>query len=512
MIRRLSSTLLCLFIFSISSAQHDAQRDAMIALHRGDGSGYAEEFINPRADAGRVESHVIAMMRALSIGDTDEAIKRAEGGLAAGLNPARLWAGGSEWLAELRAHPRFESLPGVSDVPAVIHGPMLGAVTDTSAKTWIRLRESGTVRGRVGEQTTEPFTADQPGAYAAVIDWVGLDPATRYDVVIEKETAEGWIEIASVGFDTHPPADEGAVFEVAFGGGAGYIPEWERMWDTIRGFEPEAMLMLGDNVYIDDPTQPETQWYCYHRRQSLPEWRRLIAEVPIYSIYDDHDFGDNDCMPGPAIDKPAWKRPVWEVFRSNWANPGYGGGDQNPGCWYHFAIADVEFWMLDGRYYRHRESKSMLGPVQREWLLKGLAASQATFKVIVSPVPFTPGIKPGSLDPWDGYPEEREAIFDHIADERIEGVFLVAADRHRTDLRRIDRDDAYPLYEFESSRLTNRHTHGVVETEGLIWGYRDQCSFGLIEFDTIGESAQARFRCINIDGEEQEEFLLDRSL
>ena len=59
---------------------------------------------------------------------------------------------------------------------------------------------------------------------------------------------------------------------IAFGGGAGFTPQYERMWTTIDGHNPHALLLLGDNVYIDDPTHPLTQRYCYYRRQSQPEW------------------------------------------------------------------------------------------------------------------------------------------------------------------------------------------------------------------------------------------------
>ena len=83
---------------------------------------------------------------------------------------------------------------------------------------------------------------------------------------------------------------------------------------------PDEFLMLGDNVYIDDPTHPLTNHYCYYRRQSRPEWRRFTATTGIYSIYDDHDFGLNDCVPGAEIEKPAWKRTVWDTFRQNWVN------------------------------------------------------------------------------------------------------------------------------------------------------------------------------------------------
>ena len=67
---------------------------------------------------------------------------------------------------------------------------------------------------------------------------------------------------------------------------------------------------------------------------------------------------------------------------------------------------------------------------------------------------------------------EREEIFAFLEEHAIEGVFLIAADRHRTDLRVTRRPDAYDLYEFESSRLMDRHTHAIVKTPGLIWGSR----------------------------------------
>ena len=52
-------------------------------------------------------------------------------------------------------------------------------------------------------------------------------------------------------------------------------------------FNPIATLLLGDNVYIDDPEHQFTQLYCYYRRQSRPEFRRYVATNGIFSIYDD---------------------------------------------------------------------------------------------------------------------------------------------------------------------------------------------------------------------------------
>ncbi len=164
------------------------------------------------------------------------------------------------------------------------------------------------------------------------------------------------------------------------------------MWDTIGGFAPDALLLLGDNVYIDDPESPVMQRYTYHRRQSRPEWRRLIASTPVFTIWDDHDFSTNDSWGGPLVDVPAWKLDhSWPIFVENWANPPYAGGREQPGCYYAFSCGDVDFIMLDCRYYRTDPSgpqPSMLGPVQLAWLKQQLLRSDGTFKVICSSVPW----------------------------------------------------------------------------------------------------------------------------
>ena len=247
-----------------------------------------------------------------------------------------------------------------------------------------------------------------------------------------------------------------------------------------------------------------TQHYCYYRRQSQSEWRSLVATTSVYSIYDDHDFGTNDCIPGAEIESSKWKREVVEVFKENWNNPSYGGGEETPGCWYEYYIGDVHFIMLDGRYYRDLENGSMLGTVQKEWLFGVLASSKGKFKIIASPVPWSPGVKPGSKDTWDGFPEEREEIFSFIEEQQIDGVLLMSADRHRSDLRRIKRLNTYDLYEVMSSRLTNVHTHDLLENakgSEFIMGYNMKCSFGLIEFNTQLEDPQVKYSIVNIDNE-----------
>ena len=105
-----------------------------------------------------------------------------------------------------------------------------------------------------------------------------------------------------------------------------------------------------------------------------------------------------------------------------------------PGCYFTHKYGDhVEFFFLDTRYYREPSMPQMLGSEQLAWFKAKLKASKAAFKVICSSVPMPPCVKPGSKDTWDGHVAEREGIFKFIADEKLDGVFVLAANRHRSD-------------------------------------------------------------------------------
>ena len=306
------------------------------------------------------------------------------------------------------------------------------------------------------------------------------------------------------------PSDK---FTIAFGGGAGYVPKNERIWDTIGAIDPRALLLLGDNAYIDDPATPEMQLFHYYRRQSQPEWSKLAKQVPIYAIWDDHDFTTNDGWGGPAIEEPKWKREVWKVFKDNWDNPYYGGGEEQPGCWFDFWIGKVHFVLIDGRYYRESpkgKDPSMLGPVQMKWLKKTLK-KPATFTVFCTNVPLAPKVKPGSKDTWDGYSKERQRIFKYVADQKIPGVIILSADRHRSDAYRIDTGikGMYPLYEWQSSRLTNQHVHGLIKHS--LFGYNEKQSFGRVDFDLTAADPTVKYTVVNIDGKAVHSLELKRS-
>ncbi|MEC7566469.1 MAG: alkaline phosphatase D family protein, partial [Planctomycetota bacterium] len=436
------------------------------------------------------ESHYMKAVCHARLGMIELAVRDVKQALELGIEASRFRGGTKTGLEALRGLKEFEDLFKTSK-SGILHGPMVGRNTGDSLSFWLRTVEGSEVKIRCWEETkpgvfkTGDGRSTEETDYTAVVTVEGLKPNTQYRYSVHLDTTPNHADVFEV--STLAEKGEAVKFQLAFGGGAGYVPQHEYMWNTIAATQPDVLMLLGDNVYSDAPEIPEMQHYCYYRRQSRPEFRKLVSKTTVYSIWDDHDFGTNDCQGGPRIDQPEWKIPVWNVYRNNWVNPAYGGGPGKPGVWYDYYIGDVHFIMTDGRIYRNLNPTdgsraTMLGPLQLEWLKKTIAESKGTFTVLVSPVPWVFGAKGDSKDTWNGFKVERNEIFDVIAEAKKDGVLLMSADRHRSDLWKIEHDNVYPLYEFNSSRLTNQHVHP--ELPAAEFSYNKKQSFGSVKFDT----------------------------
>ena len=474
-----------------------------------------------KADPSDPETRFLETIVAAARGDKAASALAMTKALQLGLPPGRFLAGPRELLAPIAEEPAFQRLLATHP-NQLVHGPMLGHLTDSSVKVWVRTSAPTEVRLTVTPRSTDgPAGSVQSAAkttaamdYTCVVQVTGLRPSTDYTYQVR---IAGQKQPRGGSFKTlHRHADRGR-FTLAFGGGAGYVPKHERMWDTIRSTDPDLLLLLGDNIYSDAPKLSGMQRYCYYRRQSRSEFRQLVASTAVYSIWDDHDFGTNDCHGGPLPDKPPWKKDVYRVFTQNWPNPGF-GIEGAAGCFYDFQAGGCHFLMLDGRCFRENPKKSdapsMLGQLQLAWLRGRLKAGSGIFTFLCSPVPWCFRTKNNSLDTWNGFRKERDAIFAFLTRIKLEGVILLSADRHRTDVWKLTRPavdgaEPYPLIELNSSRLTNQHVHP--EMKAAEFSYNKKQSFGFLDINTAAADPTVEFKAVNIDGKVVHSRLIPRS-
>jgi len=423
-------------------------------------------------------------------------------------------------LAELQDNAEFRALVEKHGL-WLFGGPTPGRLRSDGATIWIRTAFPFDVEIQVFDQDggalakSDSVKTGPQGDFTAELKVSGLAPDTGYSYNVTLNGEPQFEADALPILRTAPAPGSRSRFSVAFGGGARYVAHREFIWDTVARSKPLAFLWLGDNLYIDDPESRSRQRLYYYRRQLRPEYRRMgAAGVAAYSIWDDHDFATNDDEGGPLVETPAWRRPVWNVYRENWVNPGYGGGEALPGCWYDFSLGDVDFFMTDGRSYRtfkgvEKEDRTMLGPEQKAWLLEALGKSDASFKVIASGTLWTSHADKHGKDSWWGCPHERDEIFNYVAEKQIGGVVLLSADRHRTDIYEMKWKGDYPLYEFETSKLTNDHTHPT--RKEALFSYNEGNFFGKLDFDFTLEDPQFTFSCIANDGTLIHDMKLSRS-
>lgn len=267
----------------------------------------------------------------------------------------------------------------------------------------------------------------------------------------------------------------------------------------------DFMLWLGDNVYFrgDDAETVAGLWARFRHTRSFPMLQPFLASTHHYATWDDNDYG-----PDNADGSYALKLDSKHVFESYWPAVHYGptdaiDGRPQPGIYQHFTYGDAEFFLLDDRSFRSDAGPqpTMLGDAQLEWLEASLLASQARFKVVacgnqvVNPI--------SQYESMALFPNDRDAIFDWIRTQHIEGVFFVTGDRHRSELIRLDLPGLYPLYDFTSSSLTapthefppgDPEANNPSRVQGTLL---NEHSYGLLRFQ--GSAAERQVSMVGCD-------------
>jgi alkaline phosphatase D len=326
--------------------------------------------------------------------------------------------------------------------------------------------------------------------FTARIDLSDLPAGQRIFYEVRFEDASGTSsEPATGSFAT--PASEARAITIAWGGdtaGQGWGIDATRggmrIYEAMRQRQPDLFIHSGDLIYADQPIPSEvkltdgTLWRnlvteeVAKPAETLREFRgrfkynlldahvrRFNADVPMVAQWDDHEVLNN-WYPGERLgtsgaeaaytvkDADTLARSASQAFHEYVPLRPDARDRRRVYRSYRYGPL-IEIFVLDCRTYRGANSPNqqpapgadtaMLGPVQLQWLKRGLAASRATWKLIACDMPlgvvvpdgpsaqeaFANG-EPGVL----GREHELADLLGHLQAERVRNVVWITADVH----------------------------------------------------------------------------------
>ncbi|MCW3843745.1 alkaline phosphatase D family protein [Micromonospora yasonensis] len=404
-----------------------------------------------------------------------------------------------------------------ADRPLLTHGVQSGDVTAESALVWTRADRPGRMYVEVsrrpdlrGARLLRGPVVDPSTDGTGRVRLRGLPSGERlyYRVSVESLDRPGVRSEPLLGsFTTAPgPQDRRDVRFVwtgdIVGQGWGISPDFDGLaiFRAMRERRPDFFLCSGDTVYADGPltesvplpdgriwrnlVTPEkskvaetlTEYRGQFAYNLLDEHlRALAAEVPQVNQWDDHEVRNN-WYPGQILTDARYTEKRVDVLAARarqafheWLPVAADGALYRKLSY--GPLLDV--FVLDMRTYKDPNDgntyadpgRGLLGREQREWLIRELAASRATWKVIANDLPLGlvvpdgPSAQEGVAQGDPGAPAGRELEFAEVlrAAHRagVTGIVFLTADVHYTaahhyDPARAAVGDFTPFWEFVS--------------------------------------------------------------
>src|SRR5262245_24722557 len=377
--------------------------------------------------------------------------------------------------------------------PGFRYGVAAGQITSTSAVLWTRAPSAGRVRlavfpakSPIGAATFRSVLAPKGADQTTSVGVSGLRPGTRYGYVFEQGGKRSPVGT----FETAPVRAANATVRFGLSGDADATPgpngkpAFNRfeVYASMAAERNDFNINLGDTIYSDSEVggspvarTVEEKWAKYRLGLALPALRSMRAGTGLFSHWDDHEFVNDFSRPefGDALYAAGVKaftdyapvRPTAAdgLYRSvRWgrnlelffldersfrdAKASAGGTCDNPATPGRPDLAPTAPPSLRAAFAqlapplgapvspaclaRIRDpARTMLGTRQRDRFLAAVAASRATFKVVVNEVPIQQ-LYALPYDRWEGYEAERTALLQGLS--QVSNVVFLTTDTHAT--------------------------------------------------------------------------------
>jgi hypothetical protein len=314
----------------------------------------------------------------------------------------------------------------------ITHGPIVSAVTPSSARMFVRTVTASNIDVELSEDSlfgsvlTFSNTTKATKDSSEVVDLTGLQPWTEYYYRVKvngtEDTLNGHFRTApNVGERNHYTFLVGSCSEYDF---------ITKPWDAAIENRPHLFLHNGDFSYPDYMLQGdhresfEKVAESWRFRYSYPGVRKALRTFAFDYVFDNHDgaggrdnisgtYSVEDSITGDVLNfidveliPPGYLQNVFHGYRDFF--PHYPLADSTEGIYHNYRYGNVEIFYLDVRscgtqvdscFYFDNNTQlwvfdpdnpghTMIGTKQMQWLLNGLSNSTADWKLIVSGVMF----------------------------------------------------------------------------------------------------------------------------
>ena len=318
---------------------------------------------------------------------------------------------------------------------------------------------------------------------------------------------------------------------------------------------PAFIIHLGDYIYeaswgspVRHHPGPEPHdldaYRLYHAAYKLdPDLQAAHAHCPWFFTWDDHEAAnDYTANEAPAtLDPKAFMRCKMAAYKAYYERmplrPSAAFDGTGLALYQRFLFGDLaEFNITDGRQYRaalpcqtpnwrqgwimdvascvelNDPARSMLGPVQEQWLDRGYGRASAHWNVFSQGQMFASSDQiPSKLygvftDSWGGYPASRRRILDLVEDRKLTNVIAIAGDIHSffaSDIKDDSRnpDSATLMSEIVGTSVTsesfNTALFNPLLPENPHIKFLDDCQRGYVLCDATKDTWRADLRAVD---------------
>ena len=312
----------------------------------------------------------------------------------------------------------------------------------------------------------------------------------------------------------------------------------------------DAVLFLGDYTYekglsdtivegrVNEPPRRTVNMLDYRLRASQykldPDLQESQRQYPWISVWDDHETANNSYTDGAKAHYPedgSWydRKTAAVLTYEQWMPIRMPDPNDTFKIFRRFTFGDLlDLHMLDTRLYDRSKpvdgivpvtnseindsTRTMIGPEQMAWLFNNLDNSTAQWQLLGQQVIMAPLVTGGANssiinpDQWDGYPYERQQLYDHIADNNIDNIVVLTGDIHTSWANDLplagydanNRENSIGV-EFVATSITSNNELPPLVSEPLIYNFASYVRYvnlymhGYYVLDITPQRAQGDF-------------------